>query len=162
MNINKMTLKMQEALQAAQELASTKQHSELSDAHVLLALLQQPEGLTPPLLGRLVADADQVENAVASYLDRQPSVAGATTGQVYLGTGLRDTMAAAEKRREQLKDEYLSVEHFLLGLLDGKSDTAKLLTEAGIDADKLLAAVAEIRGSQSVTDQDPEGKYQAL
>ena len=162
MNVNKMTLKMQEALQGAQELAATKNHSELSDAHVLMALLQQPEGLTRPLIGRLEVDADGVQSSVEAYLDRQPSVAGASTGQVYLGSGLRDTMAAAEKRRGQLKDEYLSVEHFLLGLLDGKSDAAGLLTEAGIDSNRLLAAVAEIRGSQSVTDQDPEGKYQAL
>ncbi len=162
MNVNKMTLKMQEALQAAQDAAATKSHSELSDAHVLLALLQQPEGLTRPVLSRLGTDADALEKAVMAYLDRQPNVAGATTGQVYLGSALRDTMKAAEKRREQLKDEYLSVEHFLLGLLDGKSETARLLKDAGLDSNKLLSAVAEIRGSQSVTDQDPEGKYQAL
>jgi len=162
MNLNKMTLKMQEALQSAQDIASAKSHQEINNSHVLLALLQQADGMARPVFSNLGADAAGLENSVDAYLDRQPSVQGSTMGQVYLGSALRDTMAAAEKRRESLKDEYLSVEHFLLGLLDGKSEAARLLGEAGVDADKLLAAVAEIRGSQSVTDQDPEGKYQSL
>ncbi len=162
MNLNKMTLKMQEALQSAQDIASAKSHQEINNSHVLLALLQQADGMARPVFSKLGADPAALGRSVEAYLDRQPSVQGSAMGQVYLGNALRETMKAAEKRRESLKDEYLSVEHFLLGLLDGKSEAARMLAEAGVDANKLLAAVAEIRGSQSVTDQDPEGKYQTL
>ncbi len=162
MNPNKMTLKMQEALQSAQDIASAKSHQEINNSHVLLALLQQSDGMARPVFAKLGADAAALEKSVEAYLDRQPSVQGSAMGQVYLGNALRESMNAAEKRRESLKDDYLSVEHFLLGLLDGKSEAARQLGEAGIDANKLLAAVADIRGSQSVTDQDPEGKYQSL
>ncbi len=163
MNLNKLTVKMQEALQAAQEVASSKSHQELSSAHVLLALLQQPEGVTRPVFSKLGADPDGLAAKVSEFLDRQPRVSGGgASGQPYLGNDLRDTLNAADKKREQLKDDYLSVEHFLLGLLDGKSGVAPILKEAGITEKGLLTAVASIRGAQRVTDQDPEGKYQAL
>ena len=162
MNVNQYTLKLQEALQAAQNLASEKSHAELGSAHVLSALLDQPEGLTRPILSKIGADPDGINQQLQAWLNRQPSVEGAS-GQTYLSGELRDIFNEAEKQKKALKDDYTSVEHFLLGLVkSGKSEAAAILKKAGADEKSLLAAISEIRGSQRVTDQDPEGKYQAL
>ncbi|MCB1232636.1 MAG: ATP-dependent chaperone ClpB [Verrucomicrobiae bacterium] len=162
MNINQFTLKLQEALQAAQSLATEKGHAELGSAHVLSVLLDQPEGITRPILSKIGVDPDAVASQVRAFLDRQSSVDGAS-GQIYLSGELRDIFNEAEKQKKALKDEYTSVEHFLLALVkSNKSEVAKILKTAGADEKSLQSAIATIRGSQRVTDQDPEGKYQAL
>ena len=162
MNPNQFTLKLQEALQAAQSLASEFNHAELGSAHVLLSLLQQTEGVTRPILSKLGADPAAIENELRAWLNRQPSVEGAAA-QTYISNELREVFNQAEKQKKKLKDDYTSVEHFLLALLEqGKSEAAAVLKKYGVTADALLKAVAAIRGSQKVTDQDPEGKYQAL
>jgi len=162
MNPDQFTLKMQEALQAAQSLASEKHHAELNSAHVLLALLQQSDGVTRPVLSKIGADPAAIESELDAWLDRQPSVEGASS-QPYLSNELREVLNQAEKQKKALKDDFTSVEHFLLGLIkQGQSEAATLLTRNGVDEKSLLKAVGAIRGSQRVTDQDPEGKYQAL
>ncbi|MCB1234128.1 MAG: AAA family ATPase, partial [Verrucomicrobiae bacterium] len=162
MNPNQFTLKFQEALQRAQNLASEKGHAELNTAHVLLALLEQGEGVTRPVLAKIGADPDRVDRELRAWLDRQPSVEGAG-GQTYLAGDLRDVLNEAEKQRKALKDDFTSVEHFLIALVKhGKSEAAAILKKAGVDEKALAEAIASIRGSQRVTDQDPEGKYQAL
>ncbi len=162
MNANQFTLKLQEALQGAQSLSTEKGHAELGSGHVLLSLLRQPEGITRPVLSKIGADPDAIESKVQAWLDRQPSVEGAS-GQVYLSGELNQVFNEAEKQKKALKDDYTSVEHFLLGLVkSGKSEAAKILKEAGADEKTLLSAISSIRGSQRVTDQDPEGKYQTL
>ncbi|MCB1090225.1 MAG: AAA family ATPase, partial [Verrucomicrobiae bacterium] len=162
MNINQFTLKLQEALQAAQSLANEQGHAELGSAHVLIALLDQADGVTRPILSKIGADPGAVERQVRAWLDRQPKVEGAS-GQTYLSGELRDIFTEAEKQKKALKDEYTSVEHFLLGLIKStRSEAASILKQSGVDEKALGKAISEIRGTQRVTDQDPEGKYQAL
>ncbi len=161
MPLDKITQKLQEALQSAQRLASKSSHPELKSAHVLLALLQQEGGITTPILQKAGVDTAQLKAATAAALDKEPRVQGAST-QPQLSIGLRATLDAADDAREALGDDFLSVEHFLLGSLKGDSPAGKLLKDAGLDESKAKAAITEIRGSQKVTDENPEGKYQAL
>jgi ATP-dependent Clp protease ATP-binding subunit ClpB len=161
MGLDKITQKLQEALQSAQSLASKSAHSELKSAHVLLALLQQDGGIATPILHKAGIDVPRLKAATAAALSREPSVQGAST-QPQISVGLRATLEAADAAREQLGDAFLSVEHFILGSLKGDSPAGKLLKAAGLDEPQALAAIHSVRGSQKVTDDAPEGKYQAL
>ncbi|HVJ46492.1 MAG TPA: Clp protease N-terminal domain-containing protein, partial [Luteolibacter sp.] len=161
MGLDKITQKLQEALQSAQRLASKSAHSELKSAHVLLALLQQEGGITVPILQKAGVDVNQLKIAVAAALDREPRVQGATT-QPQISVGLRSTLDAADTARESMGDDYLSVEHFILGSLKGDSPAGKLLKDAGLTEAAAKEAINGVRGSQKVTDDQPEGKYQTL
>lgn len=161
MGLDKITTKFQEALQAAQQLASRSAHAELKSLHVLLALLQQEGGIVVPVLEKAGMDVTRLKADALTALEREPSVQGATA-QPQMSYGLRSSLDAADKIREEMGDDYLSVEHFLLGNLDSDSPAGKLLKKAGLDRAKADTALKEIRGSQKVTDQDPEGKYQTL
>ncbi|SHJ25735.1 ATP-dependent Clp protease ATP-binding subunit ClpB [Rubritalea squalenifaciens DSM 18772] len=161
MGLNKMTIKLQEALQAAQQTASRSAHPELKSAHVLLELLQQDGGIVVPILEKAGIDVTQLKAGVAAALAKEPRVQGAS-GQPQISYGLRAALDEADKEREKLGDEYLSVEHFLLGALKSDSPAGKLLKDVGLDEAKLNEALKSVRGSQKVTDEDPEGKYQAL
>ncbi len=161
MGLEKITRKLQEALQSAQSIASKSAHAELKSAHVLLALLQQEGGIAVPILQKAGVDLSQLKLAVAAALAREPSVQGAST-QPQISVGLRATLDAADLARESLGDDYLSVEHFLLGALKGDSPAGKLLKEAGLDEKKARDAITGVRGSQKATDENPEGKYQTL
>ncbi len=160
MRPDKFTAKMQEAFNASLDLASKHNHSEISTEHFLLALLQQPDGLARPLLEKLGLSPETLQQQIEAELSRRASVHGGSSPQ--LGADLRKTIDAAEGEMGKLKDEYLSAEHFLLALADSNTPSAKLLKSAGITRDKLMQALAGIRGNQRVTDQDPEGKYQTL
>jgi len=160
MRPDKFTAKMQEAFNASLDLASKNNHSEISVEHFLLALLQQSEGLTRPLLEKLGITPATLEQQLESELSRRASVHGGSSPQ--LGAELRKTIDSAEGEMAKLKDEYLSAEHFLLAVLDSGSTSAKLLKSSGVTRDKLMQALAAVRGNQRVTDQDPEGKYQTL
>ena len=161
MGLEKMTQKLQEALHAAQGIASKSAHPELKSNHVLLALLQQDGGIAAPILQKAGADVAQLKAATAAALSREPSVQGAST-QPQISIGLRATLDAADQAREKLGDDFLSVEHFLLGALKGDSPAGKLLKDSGLDEKNALAAIKAVRGSQKVTDENPEGKYQTL
>jgi len=161
MGLEKSTQKLQEALQSAQSIASKSAHSELKSAHVLLALLQQEGGIATPILQKAGVDVPRLKAAVASALARESSVQGATT-QPQISVGLRATLDAADQAREALGDDFLSIEHFILGALQGDSPAGKLLKEAGLSDKKARDAITRVRGSQKVTDENPEGKYQAL
>src|SRR3954464_8469394 len=161
MRPDKFTQKMQEALQASQELASQFNQQEISNEHFLLALLDQGEGVTRPLLEKIGVNVAGLRTALTQELERRPKIQGGTYDQ-RVGNELRATIDAAEKQMAKLKDEFLSAEHYLLALTDGKSLSAKLLKDAGVTGDKLMQALQQVRGSQRVTDQNPEGKYQTL
>jgi ATP-dependent Clp protease ATP-binding subunit ClpB len=161
MGLEKITQKLQEALQSAQSIASKSAHAELKSLHVLLALLQQEGGIATPILQKAGVDVGRLKVAVAAALAREPSVQGAST-QPQISVGLRATLDAADQARESLGDDYLSVEHFLLGSLKGDSPAGKLLKEVGLDEKNAREAITGIRGSQKVTDDSPEGKYQTL
>ncbi|NCF92989.1 MAG: ATP-dependent chaperone ClpB [Verrucomicrobiaceae bacterium] len=162
MRFDKFTIKMQEAFQGAQEMAADKGHSEINPAHVMLATLDQPEGIVRPMLDKVGVPVATVQTKVTEWLDRQPSVSGAVQGQANIGNELNSVLKAAEKEMKGLKDEYLSVEHFLLGLIKSKSAVTDILKCLGLDHKTLVQAVNAVRGTQRVTDQDPEGKYQSL
>jgi ATP-dependent Clp protease ATP-binding subunit ClpB len=152
---------MQEALQAAQELAAQFSQQEISNEHFLLALLDQTDGVTRPLLEKMGVAIPDLRGRLTQELERRPKVQGGNVDQ-RIGNELRATIDAAEKEMAKLKDEFLSAEHYLLALADGKGAAAKVLKEVGATRDKLMQALQQVRGSQRVTDQNPEGKYQTL
>ena len=161
MRPDKFTQKMQEALQAAQDAAAQFNQQEITNEHFLLALLDQTDGVTRPLLEKMGVTVPQLRDQLNQELERRPKIQGGTYDQ-RIGNDLRATIDAAEKEMAKLKDEFLSAEHYLLALADSKSAAAKLLKEVGVTRDKLMQALQQVRGSQRVTDQNPEGKYQTL
>src|SRR3954447_6971398 len=161
MRPDKFTQKMQEALQASQEVASQFNQQEIANEHFLLALLDQTDGVTRPLLEKMGVNVGDLRGALTQELERRPKIQGGTYDQ-RVGNELRATIDAAEKEMARMKDEFLSAEHYLLALADGKGAAAKLLKDAGATRDKLMQALQQVRGSQRVTDQNPEGKYQTL
>lgn len=161
MRIDKYTQKMQEALQGAQDLASQANHPEIANEHFLSALLDQGEGITRPLLEKIGANVEQLRDRLRSELDRRPKIHGAAA-DVRLSNELRNVLDSAEKEMSKLKDEFTSAEHYLLALAGSNVPAAKLLKEVGVTRDKIMQGLQQVRGSQRVTDQNPEGKYQAL
>ncbi len=161
MGLDKITTKLQEALQAAQQLASRSAHAELKSIHVLVALLQQEGGIFAPILEKAGIDVTRMKAKAMNALENEPIIQGAAS-QPQMSYGLRSSLDAADQIREEMKDDFMSVEHFLLANLDSSSAAGKLLKEAGLDRAKADLALEQIRGSQKVTDQDPEGKYQTL
>ncbi len=161
MSPEKFTIKTQEALQNAVSLAQSHGHAELKPSHLLLALLEEEGGVTHPLLERVGVKPATLRQAVEAHLARQPKVSGAS-GQPGVAFDTREVLSQAEKEQKALKDDYLSVEHVLLALTKAKTDVEPVVRQAGLRHDSLLAALKEVRGAQRVTDQDPEGKYQAL
>ncbi|PYK06075.1 MAG: ATP-dependent chaperone ClpB, partial [Verrucomicrobia bacterium] len=161
MRIDKFTQKMQEALQAAQDLASQSNHQEIANEHFLSALLDQTDGITRPLLEKVGINANQLRDGLRSELERRPKVHGAAF-DLRLANELRSVLDGAEKEMSKLKDEFTSAEHYLLALTGANVPAAKLLKNFGVTRDKLMQALQQVRGSQRVTDQNPEGKYQTL
>jgi ATP-dependent Clp protease ATP-binding subunit ClpB len=166
MDMSKLTQKSQEALQEAQSVAQRHGHTETDGEHLLLALLDQADGLAPRLLEQAGADVDSLREAVEAELSRRPKVTGpgATPGQVYLTRRLAGLLDAAEREAKRLKDEYVSVEHLLLALADegAKSAAGRLLTQYGVTRESFLTALTKVRGNQRVTSATPEGAYEAL
>jgi ATP-dependent Clp protease ATP-binding subunit ClpB len=160
MDLNKLTVKSQEALGAAQRLAGELNHQQIENAHLLAALLEQPEGVIYPLLQKLGASPRTLRVSLDGVLDRLPKVYGQV--ESYMSPGLRRTLERAFSEAETLSDAYVSTEHLFLALLDQGDDVADILSGAGIDRARILDALKEIRGTQRVTDQTPEEKYQAL
>ena len=164
MSPEKFTLKLQEAFNACQSIATRHGHQELRPAHLLQALLEQEGGIAQPLLEKAAVNPGAVatlKTQLAQLLGRQPKVSGAAGG-LYLSNELRELMTRAEDEQKKLKDDYLSVEHVLLALGKAKTEVSDLLRQAGLTHDGLAKALTAVRGSQRVTDQDPEGKYQTL
>jgi ATP-dependent Clp protease ATP-binding subunit ClpB len=161
MNPERTTVKMQEALASGQSIAGRYGHAELKPSHVLLALLDQSEGVARPLLEKVGANVSSLKSAVESHLAKQAKVSGGG-GPQYLSSDLRETLANAEKEQQALKDDFLSVEHFLLALTKTRTDIEGILKQAGLKHATVLQALTSVRGAQRVTDQDPEGKYQTL
>ena len=159
MNLDKWTTKSQEAIQRSQRLAEERGHQELSEEHLLLALLTQPDGVVPEALRKAGQDPDALAGDVESALSKRPQVSG---GQLYPSQGLTKALRLAEDRMKAMKDEFVSVEHLLLGLIDANGSAARVLREHKIDADHFLHALKAVRGAQRVTTQDPEGTFQAL
>ena len=161
MDPNKLTIKTQAALEGAREQALARNQQAIEPEHVLFALLSDPEGVVYPLLHDLGVAPKPLRDRVDSALDRLPKVyAPGTEVRISQATGAM--LDAAFREAEALTDEYVSTEHLLLALLGGHTAAAEILREAGLERDAVLAALAEVRGRQRVTDHNPEEKYQAL
>ncbi len=163
MRFDKFTFKAQEAIQQAQKQAEEHQHQAIDVEHLLLALVEQPEGVVQPILRKIEANPGQLAGRLMEELKRLSKVSGVTQGQTYITPRLDKVLNAALSEAERLKDEYVSTEHLLLAIADEPAGAVgRLLREAGITQDGIYAALQEIRGGQRVTDQAPEEKYQAL
>jgi ATP-dependent Clp protease ATP-binding subunit ClpB len=161
MKFDKLTLKSQEAVQEAQRLAREASHQEIDGEHLLLALLGQSESLVPELLTRIGVPAAQLQPDLEKELARRHKVQGG--GDPYAGRDLQKALDAAHSEATKLKDEFISTEHLLLGLLDEASPSLKkIFTAHDLKRDAVLKALVELRGNQRVTDQAPEAKFQAL
>ena len=166
MDINRMTIKSQEALSAAQSAATRLGHQQVDSEHLLLALLEQPEGLAPRLLSRLEVGVEALTRRLEQELGQRPRVSGpgAEPGKIYLTEKLQQALVRAEDEAKRLKDEYVSIEHLLLALIEQGAGTAagRALAEAGVTRDRLLEALTAVRGGQRVTSASPESAYEAL
>src|SRR5205807_1426240 len=161
MRIDRYTQKMQEGLQAAQDLASQLNDSEITNEHFLSALLDQSDGMARPLLEKIGANVDQLQERLRADLERRPKIHG-SAADLRISNELRTVLDNAEKEMSKLKDEFTSAEHYLLALAGANVPATKLLKDSGVTRDKLMQGLQQVRGSQRVTDQNPEGKYQTL
>ncbi|MDE2977595.1 MAG: ATP-dependent chaperone ClpB, partial [Acidobacteriota bacterium] len=164
MDPNKLTIKSQEALTAAQDLARRLDHQQVDANHLLLALLEQQDGLAPRILNRLEVDAGALRTRIQGDLERRPKVStgGGEAGRIYITADLEQLLARAEDEAKTFGDDYVSVEHLLLAALDGEDRAARALADAGLSRQPLLDALRAIRGSQRVTSNNPETAYEAL
>jgi ATP-dependent Clp protease ATP-binding subunit ClpB len=161
MRWDQFTVMSQEALQRAQGRASEMGHQEVRPEHLLLSFLDQDENIVNALLGKIGAPAAKIRAELEAALARQPKVSGG--GETTLSAALRKVLDDAHKEAEALKDEYVSTEHIFLALLkDGRGEAARVLKANGVAEEAILKALAAVRGSQRVTDPEPEGKYQVL
>ncbi len=164
MNLNKMTEKVQEAFIAAQSLAIRHHHQEMDIDHLLLALLEQEDGLAKRMLALLHVNLQAFANDIQVLLKKKPEVigAGVEEGKIYMTHRMQRLLTNAEQEAKQMQDDYLSVEHLLLALTDEKGDIGHLLDQHRIDRSSLLKVLREIRGNQRVTSPTPEATYEAL
>jgi ATP-dependent Clp protease ATP-binding subunit ClpB len=159
MRFDKLTVKAQEAVVRAQELAQQHDNPEILPLHLLAALLAETGGVVVPVLQKVGANVPRIQEQVRAELDRLPKATGSQLG---MSRSLNDVFAQAQKEADRLKDEYISTEHLLLALTQVKSEAKELLSLNAVKHDAILAALKDIRGGQRVTDQNPEQKYQAL
>jgi ATP-dependent Clp protease ATP-binding subunit ClpB len=162
MNLNKYTEKAQEAVLGAQQLAERQTHPQIEPEHLLVTLVEQADGVVPALLRKLKIDPAAVARDARQLISQQPQVHGGSGASISPRLKLVTDLAEAEA--ERLKDEYVSTEHLFIAIAGetGRAPAAKLLQQLGLTRDRIFQALTEIRGSQRVTDQNPEGKYQAL
>lgn len=161
MRFDKFTLKLQEALQEAERLASGSGHQGIDVEHILLTLVRQHEGTVSEILKKLGSEQRQIELEIEKKLDGMPKVSGA--GQSYITPGLNNILDKALTEAARLKDEYVSVEHVLVAIADDKTSPAgRILQKHGVTRDNVLKVLVDIRGNQRITDPNPEDKYQAL
>ncbi|HTG01007.1 MAG TPA: ATP-dependent chaperone ClpB [Nitrospirota bacterium] len=157
---DKLTLKAQEAVQAAQEAAGKRHHQQIEIEHLLIALLEQMDGVVVSVLKKLGADPAILQSDVDAALNRLPRIEGLV--QAYLSPRLNKLFEQAEKEAERMKDDYVSTEHLLIAIADAEGPGKEILARHGVTRETILSVLVDIRGSQRITDQNPEDKYQAL
>jgi ATP-dependent Clp protease ATP-binding subunit ClpB len=161
MRADKFTIKSQEAIQKAQEFAQQKGNQQVETEHLLYILTE--EGIVLEIIKALGVDATALRKELESEIEKFPKVLGSSpVGQLYVTQELKNVFESAFREAEHLKDDYVSVEHLLLGIIKTKNRSEKILKKLGVTDDKVLTAMREIRGTQRVTDPTPEDKYQAL
>ena len=162
MRFDRLTIKAQEALETAQNLATDAQSPELNVEHLMLALIRQTDGIVTPIFQKLGVDIAGIASAIETTVQKTPKVQGAAS-EMRIAHALQSVLDAGFKEATTLKDEYVSTEHLLITCTEAKqTEVGKILREAGVTKDKILKALVDIRGNQRITDQNPEDKYQAL
>lgn len=163
MRFDKFTLKAQDALQNSQELASKKGHQQIDPEHLLYAILEQKDGIIPSMLVKIGVNEGNILSELNEKLDKIPKVSGAGYGDAYISSRSKEVLSQAEKEATQMKDEYVSIEHILLAIVEEREgDAAKILSSQGMTRDNILKSLIDIRGGQRVVDANPEDKYQAI
>jgi len=159
MNMNRFTQRSMDAIAYAQQMAQAEQHPQMTPEHLLAALIKQEEGLVPQVIKKMGADLDRIATEVEDALNLLPKQSG---GQLYPSQELSQIFFKAEAELKQFKDEYVSVEHLLLAMLEVKSKAQEILKSNGVKRDELLKTLTSIRGTSRVTsgDQDPLPPYQ--
>ena len=162
MDLTRLTEKSQEALRQAHTIATRRSHQGVDVEHIFAALIDAPEGIVPAILGQADVSLARLKEGVEHVLSRIPQVSGGGPDQVYVTQRLSRLLTRSEKEAQGLKDEYVSVEHILLALLEDDGETGRLLRELGLSRERILTALQKVRGHQRVTSQNPEETYQAL
>jgi ATP-dependent Clp protease ATP-binding subunit ClpB len=161
MNLEKFTIKAQEALNDASAIAQNADHSQLETEHLLLALLRQQDGIVPPIIERIGGNVSRLSTEVEALVKKTPKVYG-EAAQLIFSSAASKILAKAEAEAAALKDEFISTEHILIAISAGEGRAADILKKAGVTKNAILEALKQVRGNQRVTDQNPEGKYQVL
>lgn len=159
---NNFTTRAQEALQNAHQLTSERNHQEITSLHLLLALIRQHEGITSSIFQKLEIPVTTLQQELEEELRFIPYVSGGTTAQIYISKEIAQVLNQAEKEAKNIHDEYISTEHLLLALIQTPSPAEKILKLYKIEYEAILRILKDLRGTQKVTDPDPESKYQAL
>src|SRR5215218_5603312 len=160
MRLDKYTLRGQEAIQSAIELAEKNQHQQVEPEHLLVAMLEQPEGIVRPILGKLGANVAVILNDTQAAVARFPRVQG---GQQYFSSRLSQIFTASQKQADKMQDEFISTEHLLLAIVEEKDgDAGKIIRQHGVTRDDLFKVIEQMRGGSRITDQNAEQNYQAL
>lgn len=161
-NYNKFTIKAQEAMQEASEIAANYSNQQIEPEHLLAALIQNNESIAVSLINKIASNTDTIRIKVSGLIEKLPKVSNTTTSNQFLSQNLQKVLDDAVKTAAQLHDEYVSIEHLLLALSDDRSETGRLLNSQGITRESVLSALKDVRGSQRVTSQAPEETYQSL
>jgi ATP-dependent Clp protease ATP-binding subunit ClpB len=162
MRLDKLTIKAQEALQAAQGIAEDASSQVIEPEHLLKALLDQAEGIVRPIVQKVGADPDALEARVTSAIEDAPAVSGEGLSQASVGPRLNSVLSEAFKVAEKLKDAYVSTEHLLVAIAKDSGEAGRILQDGGVSADRVMEALDELRAGSHVTDQNPEAQFQAL
>ena len=161
MNHEKLTIKAQEALEKATQIAQKNDHSQIETEHLLLALLQQENGIVPPIIEKIGGDIAALSSGVDALVKGTPKIFG-EAAQIFFSSAASKILAKAEVEASALKDEFISTEHILIAISAGEGKAADLLKKNGITKNAILGALKQVRGNARVTDQSPEEKYQVL
>ncbi|HLN18781.1 MAG TPA: Clp protease N-terminal domain-containing protein, partial [Patescibacteria group bacterium] len=162
MDLNKLTTKSQEALRQAQELAITKSQQQVDILHLLYSLITQDNSIVPVILRKMETDIEKMKLETMKEIDSYPRVASLTMGQIFITPDLIIILNNAEQESKKIGDEFISTEHLLLSMLSSKTRVSTMLKSYGIEYDKVLKLMSEVRGSQKVDNPDPESKFQVL
>lgn len=161
-NYNKFTIKAQEAMQEASEIAANYSNQQIEPEHLLASLIQNNESIAVSLINKIASNTDTIRIKVSGLIDKLPKVSNTTASNQFLSQNLQKVLDDAVKTAGQLHDEYISIEHMLMALADDRSETGRLLNSQGITRESVLTALKDVRGSQRVTSQAPEETYQSL
>ena len=160
MKLDRLTFRAQEALENAQTIAEENHQSEITPEHLLSTLIEQKDGIGSPLLKKIGADTGIIKNSLKKKMEDSPKVYG--SNQVYISPSLNEILKNAQTDTTQMKDDYVGIEHLLIALSQHDSFAGRILRENGVNKDALLKALVDIRGTERITDRNPEEKYQAL